>query len=424
MDKDYLTNLLSIKDFIIQGAEIVNGSNDNYAVIAVDISNFKYLNDMYGMEGGDEAIVIIANYMFINNPHCVLACRTVGDQFRALLRLDDRSVEEEVNIIIDMGMQLEKILADAFPKVYMHLYVGFYAIDRTNFNMRVAIDKAHFAKKQIKGNFQIRCNLYKDEEFKDFTQQMNMVRIFEKACIEDGVRVFFQPKFDYEANRIIGAEALCRLVDEDGNYISPAHFIPILERNGMLSRLDAIMMEKTLEYMSEWKAQGRLTFPVSMNLSRTNFFNHSLVEQIVQLQKKYDIPTEFIELEITETTFIEDMKMIYTSITKLRDQGFKISVDDFGSGYSSLSLLTSLPADIIKLDRQFARQSLDSKKGERIVESIISMLKSVDFDIICEGIETDYEAQLVKNMGCSNIQGYLYDKPLPKEEFEKKYVYV
>jgi diguanylate cyclase (GGDEF)-like protein len=429
MGKDSLTGLYNLKDFIIEGEKIVLGSTGNYAIVAVDLSNFKYLNDMYGMEKGDEVIVRVADELFINNPNCEIACHITGDQFRALINVCNRSLEDEVEVIKLKNAQFERELAVMFPKVYLHVYTGLYYIDRNNvdpktFNMRLAIDKAHFVKKQLKGNFETHCGVYHEEEYREFSKQMDAVKAFENACVNDGVKVFFQPKVDCHTGRIIGAEALCRLLDENGNYISPGLFIPILEKNGMLARLDAIMMEKTFEHMREWKEQGKLTFPISINLSRVDFYNANLVKQIIGLQKKYDIPAEYVELEVTESTFIKDMNIVIDSITQLREYGFRISVDDFGAGYSSLGLLTSMPADIIKLDCSFARQGLKSERGIDIVGSVISMLKKVDFDIICEGVETKDEERLIDSLGCSKIQGYLYDKPLSKENFEKKYVVV
>lgn len=423
MDKDYLTGLLTLKDYILQGTELVNNTTEAYTSVSIDVSNFKYLNDIYGIEGGDNAIKIMADTLFIDKDYCVLAAHTIGDQFRALFRMGDNTIEEEVEFIKKLCLNLEKVLSEHFPNVYLHIYAGAYKIDRNDFDMRIAIDKAHFAKKQIKGNFQVTCNLYRDEEFRDFTHQMNMVRTFEKACANDGIKVFFQPKFDYATNTLIGAEALCRMEDEEGNLLSPGSYIPILEKNGMMGHLDEIVMKKSLSYMKKWFESGLVTFPLSINMSRMNFYNPDIVKQIIEIQKESNVPSEFIELEVTETTFIEDLDTINNSINELRSHGFRISVDDFGSGYSSLGLITSIPADTIKLDCSFARQSLKSTKGIKIVKSVISMLKSINFDIICEGIETNDEATLITDLGCNKIQGFLYDKPLPAIEFEQKYIY-
>ena len=423
-----MTGLYSIRDFVLMGGDIIRESTDNFAVVAVDLSNFKYLNDIYGMDKGDEVITFIANEFFVNNPNCSLACHTIGDQFRGLINVGNRTMEEEIEVIAKKNAEVEQKLAEMFPKVYLHVYTGLYFIyrkdlDMDKFVMRTAVDKAHFAKKQMKGTFDSSCAIYHEEEYKDFSRQMEVVKAFENACINDGVRVFFQPKMDCHTHKIIGAEALCRLMDENGEYISPGSFIPILEKNGMLGKLDAIMMEKTFEHMQEWKEQGKLNIPVSINLSRVDFYNKNLVNQILTLQERYDIPTEYIELEVTESTFIEDMNLVIEGIIELRQHGFKISVDDFGSGYSSLGLLTSMPADIVKLDCAFARQGLKSEKGIELVQSVISMLKKIDFDIICEGVETKDEEALIDALGCSKIQGYLYDRPLPKKDFENKYVF-
>lgn len=424
MENDYLTGLLNLKDFLVQGAEIVPKSQDEFVAVSFDVSNFKYLNDMYGLEGGDEVIKLMANYFFIDDESMVIATRITSDQFRALFKLDGRTIEEEMAYLKDKCTRLESRLAKAYPKVFLHTYCGVYHIDKSNFNMRVAIDKSHFAKKQMKGNYQISCSLYRDEEFKDKSEQMKMICTFEKACEADGVKLYFQPKFDCTYNKLIGAEALCRLMDENGKILGPNQFIPVLEKSGMLSHLDEIIMRKTFECMKIWQEAGKLDFTVSINMSRINFFNRNIVNQVSDLQKEYGIPANLIELEITETTFIENLNTITDSVRQLRELGFRISVDDFGSGYSSLGLITSIPADVVKLDCSFAREGLKTPKGIKIIESIISMLKSVDFDIICEGIETPEEAKLVESLGCSKIQGYLYDKPISADEFSKKYVFV
>ena len=418
-----LNEIPNIKEFIKKGEQIVTSSPEDFAIVAVDLSNFKHLNDLYGMDEADNAVLFMGNYLFFDNPNCILACRTVGDQFRALVCLYGRSHDEEIKLISDMNDSIQKYFSIKYPKVYLHVYTGLYFIDKKNFDMRISIDKAHFAKKQIKGNFQSKCNLFIDEEYKIEAQQMEMVKRFETASVTDGIKVFLQPKINCVNNKLIGAEALCRMTDDDGEYISPAMFIPVLEKNGLLGQLDFIMMENTFKLMRKWLDADLLSTSISINLSRTNFYNQNLFNQIVNLRDKYDIPVELIELEVTETTFIDDMSIIYNTIEALRKYGFKISVDDFGAGYSSLGMLSTIPADIIKLDSSFSRKSLSSAKGIAIVKNVINMLKETSFDIICEGIETEGEKELIHSLGCDKIQGFLYDRPLPSEIFANKYIY-
>lgn len=417
--------MLSLRDFLIEGTRLIKSTTKNYAVVAVDISNFRFLNDVYGMEEGDKVMNMMNEAFFMNNPSCVLVCNIVGDQFRAVLDIGDRTIEEEVSIIEQTNQKLEKELERLYPKVYLHIYTGLCFIDRSqiddNYNIRQSVDKAHFAKKNMKGHFEISCAVYEDEKYKDFSKQMDVIRIFESALVNGGIRSYFQPKIDGDTGELIGMEALCRMFDKEDNMVSPALFIPILEKNGMLSRLDDCMMDNTFAIMREWLDKGMLKVPVSINLSRIDFFNSQLVSRIEGLRIKHNIPVELIELEVTESAFVEYMNEIVTSVSELRKLGFKISVDDFGSGYSSLGLLVKLPADIIKLDGSFIRESLKDERGVDVVGSVIAMLNKIKYDIICEGVETKEEEQMIKSFGCKKIQGFLYDRPLSKSDFEEKY---
>jgi len=418
--------MISLRDFLEKGTQIVKSTTENYAVVAVDMSNFRYLNDMYGTEEGDRVMDMMEEAFFRDNPNCVLVCNIVGDQYRAIVNIGNKTIEEEAAYISEINKKLEKKLEEMYPKVFLHVYTGLCFVDRSqvddNYDIRTTVDKAHFAKKNMKGTFDTSCAVYEEIKYKKFSKQMEIVKIFEHALVNGGIRPFFQPKIDANTGKLVGMEALCRMFDSDEKMISPGLFIPVLEKNGMLSRLDDCMMETTFSIIKEWLDADILKVPVSINLSRVDFYNPNLVERIDSLRKKYDIPVEYVELEITESAFVEYLSSIVDSVEKLRELGFKISVDDFGSGYSSLGLLVKLPADIIKLDGSFIRESLRIEKGVSVIESIIGMLNKIRFDIICEGVETKEEEELIKRFGCTKIQGFLYDKPLAKKEFEEKYL--
>lgn len=251
---------------------------------------------------------------------------------------------------------------------------------------------------------------------------MRLTHEFQSARERDSVYVYYQPKCSASTGEFIGAEALGRIADKDGNIISPGEFIPVLERTGIIGDFDDIIMEKTFADIRRWIDNGGNVKPVSLNISRIQFLKPGLIDKILALQKKYDIPSRLIELEITETTFIESVDFIDDTARELRRHGFTIDVDDFGSGYSSLSLIATLPADTIKLDCSFARQCLDNDKGVILLSGIINILRSIGFDIICEGIETERERQRIMELGCDKIQGYYYDRPMPSSSFEEKYI--
>lgn len=426
MDKDYLTGLLPLHVFFKEAEEIIkrNPAN-NYAVVTTDLSNFKYINDLYGMEEGDRTVQDMADMFFISNHRCLIASRPYADQFRALLDIGNVTKEEEVNIITSMNNELTKRLQQRYPNISFHVYTGLYIIEDTEEDIRLACDKAHFAKKCIKGNYSISCSVFDPKLFEDSSKIMTMTHEFQYAKTHNNIQVYYQPKHSATTGRIIGAEALGRMFSHSGQMLSPGDFIPVLEKTGIVNEFDDIIMEKTFSDLRKWIASGMEVYPVSINLSRIQFLKPGLIDKISAMRKKYDIPHELIELEITETTIINSIELVEDTAMKLRDMGFKIDVDDFGSGYSSLSLISTLPADTIKLDCSFARKCLNinNDKGLSMLSSIISMLKNIGFDIICEGIETEEEKNTISRLGCDKIQGYYYGRPMPAHDFEQKYIY-
>lgn len=423
MERDYLTNLLPLHLFLREADKILKNNPDcRYAVTVTDLSNFKYINDLYGMAEGNRTIQEMAEKFFSGNPRCILASRPYADQFRSLIAIGDVSQDEEVAIITNMNTEFTEYIQKRYPNIYFHVYTGLYIIEDNSEGIRSACDKAHFAKKCFKGNLSVTCGIFDSNAYKDSSNVMRLTHEFQSARERDSVYVYYQPKCSASTGEFIGAEALGRIADKDGNIISPGEFIPVLERTGIIGDFDDIIMEKTFADIRRWIDNGGNVKPVSLNISRIQFLKPGLIDKILALQKKYDIPSRLIELEITETTFIESVDFIDDTARELRRHGFTIDVDDFGSGYSSLSLIATLPADTIKLDCSFARQCLDNDKGVILLSGIINILRSIGFDIICEGIETECERQRIMELGCDKIQGYYYDRPMPSASFEEKYI--
>ena len=422
MELDYLTGLLPLHIFMDEADKVISANPDkHYAVTATDLSNFKYINDIYGLPAGNAAIKLMADIFFINNPRCVMASRPYADQFRALIDIGDNTLEQEVDYITQCNRHMVELLTERYPNVFFHIYTGLYIFGDKTESCRFANDKAHFAKKCIKGNLSISCGIFDPKQFQDFSQIMTVTNLFQYAKNHHSIDVYFQPKFSAKHNRMIGAEALGRIRDDKGMVVSPAFFIPVLEKTGMIGAFDDIIMELTFQHMRRWLDNNVALVPISLNVSRIQFLKTGFIEKLLRLTELYRIPHELVEIEITETTFIDSMDLITNYARRLHSLNFKISVDDFGSGYSSLSLIASLPADIIKLDCSFARKCIDTEQGRSILLSIIPMLLNLNFDIICEGIETLQQLETITELGCDKIQGYYYDKPLPVTEFETKY---
>lgn len=401
--------------------EIIHSNEHRIVLLALDISNFKYINDFYGMDEGDKVMQDIADFYFVNEPLC-LASHGIGfDQFRGAYKVDGMTHEDVVDYISRKNETFEEELSARYPLVYQHVYVGLYFYDDPALDVRMAVDRANLVKKSTKGRFDIHCCIYSEDNCNEYLEHMDMSNEFVRACEEDRIEIFLQPKISVSEGKAVGAEALVRMRNRDGELIPPVRFVPVLEHTGMIGKLDDIMLDKTFVFQRECIDKGIKPVPVSVNISRQRFTSEGLLNYVVGLQKKYDIDSSLVELEILETTFIDALDTMINVINALREKGFRINVDDFGSGYSSLNQIANIPADIIKFDRVFASRSLKNDKGRQVIKSLIEMLKMVNYDLVFEGIETKEELDAVVSYGCDVIQGFYFDKPLSAKEFIKKY---
>lgn len=209
--------------------------------------------------------------------------------------------------------------------------------------------------------------------------------------------------------------------DEQGGLVMPGCFVPVLERIGLIERLDKIMLEKVFAFQRQCLDAGKKVYAISVNVSKQEFTGLTFADNIFKLQKKYQIEPDLIEFELVESTFVNDLSSIVEAISSLRSEGFRISVDDFGAGYSTLNQIANIPADIIKFDGIFARESLNTDKGRAVVKSLITMLNDVNYKIVFEGIENKEQLELVASYGCDTVQGFYYSRPIPAEDFVNKY---
>lgn len=404
--------------------DIIHKNEHNVVLLALDISNFKYINDFYGMDEGDKVMQDIADYYFINEPLCLAAHGIGFDQFRGAYNVDGMTQEDVVSYITKKNERFEAELSERYPLVYQHVYVGLYFYDNPGLDVRMAVDRANLAKKSTKGRFDIPCCIYSEDNCNEYLEHMDMSNEFVHAYNENRIEIFLQPKISVSEGKAVGAEALVRMRNREGELILPVKFVPVLEHTGMIEKLDDIMLDKTFAFQRECINNGIRPVPISVNISRQRFTSEGLLSYVMELQKKYDIDSSLVELEILETTFIDALDTMTDVINALRKQGFRINVDDFGSGYSSLNQIANIPADVIKFDRVFASRSLKSNKGRQVIKSLIEMLKMVEYELVFEGVETKEELDTVVSYGCDVIQGFYFDKPLPAKEFIQKYYMV
>lgn len=281
-------------------------------------------------------------------------------------------------------------------------------------------DKANLASETIKNEYKSNIAYYTERLFESSIEERRIIGEFERAISNNEFEMYLQPQVDSSGN-LYGAEALVRWQHPERGLLSPAIFIDVLEKTGFIYKLDRYMWDKAAKKLGEWKKEGKDQYHISVNISTKDFYLVDVYETFVGLVDKYDIDPVNLNIEITETTLMSDFDKNMGIIRLLQNYGFNIEIDDFGSGYSSLNMLKDISADVLKIDMGFLRASENEAKGLDILESIITLAGKLGMKVITEGVETKKQLYMLAEMGCDMYQGYYFSKPIPVDEFEKKY---
>lgn len=381
-----------------------------YAFIQFDIRKFKYINEKYGSDIGDEILVYINETLSIMCDDEHLHARLTSDIFQVVTYYNNK---EEILEFIDMlDLRLHRYKDIRFSMSY-----GVSVAPGDSKQYRLHGDQAGLARAESKRAILKKAVFYEDTLMVNIKRSGAIEEIEEEALRNGEFHVFLQPKYSYDGTvgRIIGAEALVRWIDSDGKIKSPMDFVPIFEQNGFILEVDKFMWEEVCKILRGWIDSEKELVPISVNVSRTYLRKINLVSYLDSLLEKYDIPIELLQLEITETTESEDT---IAYVNAFKKAGYTLLMDDFGSGYSSLGMLRNTPFDILKMDRSFLTSCLDSDNGKAIVSHVISMSGDLGLDVIAEGVETKEVADFLYDNGCTVSQGYYFSKPVPVDEFE------
>lgn len=420
---DSITGLLTFEDFLSQAGAIICCDDDQYFICAIDIADFHYINAECGYDTGDKVLKDFAEALSLFLPNMVLCCRSHSDHFLCLIRTENIDSDRLMNEVHRIKTILKDIISKDAKGISPNINVGIYYFHEGETNIVAAVDNANIARRTCKGNYNLPCVIFSEHLMDIKENSAKVLPLFEDSFRNEAICVYLQPKISSETKKVTGAEALSRLVDSNGSIIPPSKFIAALEKTGKIVELDFYVLTFICKLIRKWIDSGIEPITISFNLSRIHFYSQSLVQDIRDLVEKYNVPPQYLEIEVTESLFFEESELIVRKVNELRDYGFKVSVDDFGTGYSSLSLIGVLPVDVVKLDKSFVKESLRSEKGSEIMKGLIRILNEIHLDIVCEGVETSEEEKLVTDYGCSEIQGYYYDKPIPTDEFENKYIH-
>lgn len=410
---DELTGIYNKQAFYAKTKEMLLDNPDkNFDLLRINIERFKVLNDLFGESTGDKLLRYIGKFLKeINLPLCVSG-RLYADNFVVCYEAGKGDSLRMINTL--------QMVADSFAiNNRTILSFGLYRIDDKTLPVSVMCDRANMALWKAKGNFKNPYCEYDEKMRQQVLKEQKIINAMEMAIQNKEFTLYLQPKYDIEKGTIIGAEALVRWISLENGFISPGDFIPVFENNGFVYEVDKFIWEESCRYLRKWLDEGREVHTISVNVSRIDLYVPKLVQHLVDLREKYQLPSQYLELEITESAYTEDPEQIITITRQLREAGFVILMDDFGTGYSSLNMLKDIQIDVLKLDMGFLKSSDYSAKGGNILTAILKMAESLKMQTIAEGVETKEQVEFLKSIGCKYVQGFYYSKPLPVGEFEK-----
>ena len=413
---DALTGLLTRDAFYSETEKILKSDpNSQYYMICTNIKNFKLVNDLFGSEKGDEFLKEFAKKLKNTQSKTILTGRITGDRFAILI---NKTEVDEIDALQKIK-ELEKFTVSLNYK--LHIFVGIYKITDINENVSSMFDKAALAIKNISENYSVNVAYYDNDMLSILKKNREVINAFNDALNNNHFKMYLQPQVRCSDEKVVGAEALVRWETEKGVIHSPASFIKILEDNGLIHELDKFIWEKAVQLLQKWQLLG-IDYHISVNVSTRDFYLIPLYETFTSLVTKYGIPPQKLKLEITETALVHDLKRHKQIITELQKFGFTIEMDDFGSGYSSLTILKNISINILKIDMMFLSKTKHKERSKKILESVIKMAQKLGIKIIVEGVEDKEQAEFLRNLNCDFFQGYLYSKPIPVANFESNYI--
>lgn len=414
-EHDPLTGLYNRSTFFKKASEILRATKtQDFFLIATDIMDFKLVNNLFGEQVGDEVLKLQAALISsVRAPNAIFG-RMTGDRFAILIPKN----AFEMDYITQNNMTLQQVVAKYNYK--LQSYAGIYAISDRFENPRHMYDKAAMTIDTIRGNLEKTIAFYDSSIMDKQIHDKRIVSEFDEALANGEFEMYLQPQVRSADKKILGAEALARWNSREKGIISPSEFISVLEKSGLIHKLDQHMWELAAQKLAQWKDAGN-EMQISINISAKDFYYCDVYKYLTGLVEKYRIKPQKLNIEITETVLMQDINTHRLVLRKLSDYGFTIEMDDFGSGFSSLNTLKDVEMDALKIDMGFLRAAEFSQKVKDIITSTIKMAKTLGMTVITEGVENEDQVKFLTDSGCDIFQGFHFSKPISVKDFEKKY---
>ena len=413
-DHDPLTDLYNREYLYKQIRKALDENPEQkYYIVYLDVKDFKMVNDIYGNDFGDYVLRSIANRIRLECHRATIYGRLVGDIF-GLCIPDFRFNPEFLTDIMT-----HFLVKNGAREVQVIMHMGVYEVVERDIDVSVMFDRARMAELTIKDDLQNFLAYYDDRMREEVLWERSISEQLGQALEEGQIRPYLQPIVDAEGN-VVGAEALVRWIHPENGLLSPGRFIPVFEKNGMIAEVDRFMWRSACEILARWRKEGKPLF-LSVNISAKDFYFMDVDEVLEEMVREYGVTPARLRLEITESVMMTDIEQRLALLNRLREDGFIVEMDDFGSGYSSMNMLKDMPIDVLKIDMVFLRKTRVDEKAQTILKNIIRLSDELGMDSLTEGVESEEHFRMLADMGCRLFQGYYFAKPLPVEEFEAYY---
>ena len=406
--EDALTGMNNYSYFPALAKEYIQGVTDNFSenvFLFLDVHNFKAFNDQRGFEAGDRFLVAIGKYIsdiFSDS----LCARQADDHFVVLTKT--AGLQERLD-------KLNKLVHDYDEEILLGINCGAYHLTGENEDPRMAIDRARYAAHLIKNRFQTVYAEYDKTMSEEYHKRLYVVNSIDSAVSNGWIVPFYQPVVWSDTKELCGCEALARWMDPVYGQLFPNEFIPVLEEYRLIHKLDKAIFESVCRDLRAAMDAGKPVVPVSLNFSRLDFELMDAPQELEDLVTRYRIPKELIHVEVTESALTDNFSRLNAAMNRIKELGYSLWLDDFGSGYSSLNVLKDYQFDVVKIDMRFLSNLENSEKSKTLIDCIVKMANRINMLTLTEGVETEMQAEFLNQIGCNRLQGYLFGKPIPKD---------
>lgn len=418
--KDSLTGLMNYDKFVLACEEyLLKHKRKNCILICFDIDKFKLINDIYGYKTGDEILKIISRNLDYYFEDDSIYGRLNGDTFGLLLEISENELKMEYiaefikdkigNIQSDKNINLE---------INIDLSIGIYNIENEEVNVKKFIDSADMARLKSKEARYKTYIVFDENMSKEKKKIIQMERDLFLAIKNKEFSIYYQPKFNINTGKIVGCEALIRWIHPTMGMVSPNEFIPIAEKTRFINNIGQWVFDEVCKMLRQWIDEGIEVVPIAINLSRVELYQQDLIDMLKFGINKYNIEPKLIEIEITESTALNDIDFINEKLSEIKALGMNVAMDDFGTGNSNLSNLKNIQIDVLKLDRSLLLDIENNAKTELMVKSIVDLSKNLSLNTVCEGVENMSQVEILKGTGCEIVQGYVFSKPIEIEQYK------